>query len=386
MTLQEAIELLGVERSASPDEVRKAWLRAVRKYRPERDPEGFKRVTEAYELLEKARSWATIDLEPPDRPSEDGDLRPTSSNNVPKPPDRNAWDWVAGSFGQGIHEPPPPAVLARILQARQARSYSAAADLVLEVMEPGRVPIGREVLLSIAAGCVAEGNIELGRSILGLVEQSKGPGVETTDRGVPHAVVWDLFDEAERAPPALAAAFGKAVAEGDPLIAVPELHQARISDEVPAPYVPLASTPALARFMKDYTPPRPAPWGPDLFPSFRHFPILVAAIVAVVLLMVQTVDVDEAPTPDFPAHSFLIAAIQREHPAAADLVRARCAELPDLCPEWVTWGVQASFLDCDRPTRPEHENAEITKFLDQICAEERGAGPPVIDRTAPTEP
>jgi hypothetical protein len=38
------------------DELRRAYLRAVKAHSPERDPEGFQRVRAAYELL-CARPW-----------------------------------------------------------------------------------------------------------------------------------------------------------------------------------------------------------------------------------------------------------------------------------------------------------------------------------------
>jgi len=51
MHVQEARALLGVEPDADPKTVRRAYLRAVKKHKPERDPDGFQRVREAYELL-----------------------------------------------------------------------------------------------------------------------------------------------------------------------------------------------------------------------------------------------------------------------------------------------------------------------------------------------
>lgn len=50
MTPAEARELLGVEEGASADELRRAYLRRIKQHTPERDPEGFRRLREAYEL------------------------------------------------------------------------------------------------------------------------------------------------------------------------------------------------------------------------------------------------------------------------------------------------------------------------------------------------
>src|SRR4249920_2129058 len=43
--------VLGLEETADDDEVRAAYLAAVRRSPPDRDPEGFRRVREAYEAV-----------------------------------------------------------------------------------------------------------------------------------------------------------------------------------------------------------------------------------------------------------------------------------------------------------------------------------------------
>jgi hypothetical protein len=51
MSVDEAFEVLGVSRDATKDAVRRAYLRGVRAHPPERDPDGFQRIREAYDLL-----------------------------------------------------------------------------------------------------------------------------------------------------------------------------------------------------------------------------------------------------------------------------------------------------------------------------------------------
>ena len=51
MTLDEARMLLGIDAAATPDEARRAYLRLVKKHRPEQDPAGFQRVRAAYDLV-----------------------------------------------------------------------------------------------------------------------------------------------------------------------------------------------------------------------------------------------------------------------------------------------------------------------------------------------
>jgi hypothetical protein len=53
---KQALAELGLEAPASTEAIRRAYLRSVRKHPPERDPEGFRRVRQAYELL-RDRPW-----------------------------------------------------------------------------------------------------------------------------------------------------------------------------------------------------------------------------------------------------------------------------------------------------------------------------------------
>ncbi len=53
---------LGVKPEATPAELRKAYLQKVREHPPERDPETFKRVREAYETLRSPRKRAELTL------------------------------------------------------------------------------------------------------------------------------------------------------------------------------------------------------------------------------------------------------------------------------------------------------------------------------------
>jgi hypothetical protein len=54
MTLEEAASILEITLPCPRKEARKAYLRLVKVHKPERDPEGFRRVREAWECLERA--------------------------------------------------------------------------------------------------------------------------------------------------------------------------------------------------------------------------------------------------------------------------------------------------------------------------------------------
>jgi hypothetical protein len=53
MTVAEALELLGLSEVGTADEIRRAYLKGVRRCKPEKDPEGFLRLREAYELVSR---------------------------------------------------------------------------------------------------------------------------------------------------------------------------------------------------------------------------------------------------------------------------------------------------------------------------------------------
>jgi curved DNA-binding protein CbpA len=50
---EDPFSVLDVAPSATDEQVRAAWLEAVRLHPPDRDPEAFRRIREAYETLQK---------------------------------------------------------------------------------------------------------------------------------------------------------------------------------------------------------------------------------------------------------------------------------------------------------------------------------------------
>ena len=53
---------LGVNRTATESEIKRAYFGLVREHPPERDPEGFKRIRAAYEKLRASAARAETDL------------------------------------------------------------------------------------------------------------------------------------------------------------------------------------------------------------------------------------------------------------------------------------------------------------------------------------
>jgi len=54
--------VLGISRSASPEEIKRAYFDLVRKHPPERDPQGFKRIRLAYDSLKDSDKRSQTDL------------------------------------------------------------------------------------------------------------------------------------------------------------------------------------------------------------------------------------------------------------------------------------------------------------------------------------
>ena len=65
-TWDEALAVLGVSASATPEQVRAAYLEKVRQHPPDRDPEQFERVRDAYGRLRDPRSRINLIFEGPD--------------------------------------------------------------------------------------------------------------------------------------------------------------------------------------------------------------------------------------------------------------------------------------------------------------------------------
>ena len=75
-------DILGVEMGASDEEIHRAFLRATRKCPPDRDPEGFERIRDAYEKLKNgiSRFNAMIELV-----SKNGVSIKAIARNAPRP-------------------------------------------------------------------------------------------------------------------------------------------------------------------------------------------------------------------------------------------------------------------------------------------------------------
>lgn len=89
MTFDEALQEIGAAPGSSLDEIRRAYLRKTRTWNPATDPDGLRRLREAYELLQAELSQA-----PPATPPE-APVQPTAEPlpEAPDPQERRA-PWI----------------------------------------------------------------------------------------------------------------------------------------------------------------------------------------------------------------------------------------------------------------------------------------------------
>jgi curved DNA-binding protein CbpA len=69
MTQHEARKVLAIEAESGDAEIRAAYLRKVKEHPPDRDPQEFERVRDAYEMLrDRRRRMRSLLLEDPRQP------------------------------------------------------------------------------------------------------------------------------------------------------------------------------------------------------------------------------------------------------------------------------------------------------------------------------
>lgn len=160
MTSDEACELLVLKPGADSAAVRAAYLRAVKAHPPERDPDGFQRVREAYELLRRAPGPRPIVVTHPGQPV----VVPEPSAAAPAPIAPPAHTPIAPP----VQEPPPPPSAAPSVGDVATAWERAALD---GTGPPGRPASALHVATcAIEAGLVPDG-LRLLAAVRSVVEQ-----------------------------------------------------------------------------------------------------------------------------------------------------------------------------------------------------------------------
>lgn len=152
----EAREWLGVTEGVEPEALRRAYLRKVKEHKPERDPAGFQKTREAYELLAAARPVAS-EPSPSDPPAAAAGPPPELARlaELATPEERLAL------LEALIEEHPdqPHVVYELELELRVLGRGAEAAELLRGAIVRG-VPRAREALFAFHAERLTAGEIE----------------------------------------------------------------------------------------------------------------------------------------------------------------------------------------------------------------------------------
>lgn len=177
MTPGEARELLGVDENTAPDALRRAYLRKIKEHKPERDPEGFRRCREAYELLQHFAPFRGR------RPQTE--VEPSAEVAAEHPPDRG--DAPPYREPAPVVEPPPE----RVWFERLARLRSSAERIALLEEAIRELPESLDLVLELDAELAHVGRLRDGAEVLR----------QAAARGVRHAEEELFFAHAERLTP-----------------------------------------------------------------------------------------------------------------------------------------------------------------------------------------
>ncbi len=291
MTLEEARALLAVDRAAPKDTVRRAYLRLLKKHKPERDPDGFERLRRAYELavdfapegdpapraapkgeppVIAVREHRGVELPPPDPvPAGGGESAPP-----PKAREPSAWDHVRAAL-RAVH-------LGKFVEAEEGAVAGALAA--------GRSgeEIASEPFRTIALQLYARGEAMRARRVATAYDAYlRLTGNELQLLHGHGAVEWGFVRELARLPitfpDAALVTLAKAIVapEDERRVVLDQLTELDRPSYDRAVRLLRAHAPLLAAAISDVLPPvEPAPApsrGPDLW---RVAPLIVAVLLA----------------------------------------------------------------------------------------------------------
>jgi len=214
MTRDVALRELGLESGASPDEVRRAYLRRVKTRKPEADPAGFRRLREAYERA----------LQPAaDLPAHD-EWERTDPIETPDPAESFAGEAVLAEKPERAEEAEDEEDAEEEPLSRIDLGEGLTQDSVRRVME--------EILRLQASGALVE-SLRIHHRLREVLTGS-GQEMDLLDER-PTAAVWsllcELLDLPLDFPLEIRAAFARAVLAGDLDKALPDL--SRFASENP---------------------------------------------------------------------------------------------------------------------------------------------------------
>ena len=113
-------ELLGVPPGVNERDLRRAYVRLIRIYKPEQFPEHFRRIREAYEAVRSYAKFHTAFETPADSPTLSAESQPVGEP-VPATPE-------AGNFNTPVAERPRPQSLRRSLEEELDEAWNWAIE------------------------------------------------------------------------------------------------------------------------------------------------------------------------------------------------------------------------------------------------------------------
>jgi hypothetical protein len=282
MTRDAAFRALGVEPGTPPDEVRRAYLRGVKTCKPEVDPEGFRRLREAYELLSQSPPAVFSPEKPPVR-EEDAD----DPEDVEDPEDEEEESWqetdpIARSLdllAQGANREAADLVLQAMAEADARADFAhpsawSILQIVLFLQERSAVPESREVAERLEQRLKASGDALrlLGPQLASLL-----------------IVIREMLRLPDTFPPVVRSAVARAALSGDLGSTLPELAGLVETDPTAAEraYAQLRRMPVLGPIFRptlDPSPPPAAPPPPRQSPLNRPIPAWQGSLTFAVLL------------------------------------------------------------------------------------------------------
>jgi len=215
MTRDEAFGELGLDAEATPDQIRRAYARGVKTRKPEVDPDGFRRLREAYEQLSERRSASAprLVVETPRRTEDEAPEEPNSDpRDDPAPPPPSSWLELAD---QGEH-----AEAARLALAAMER-----ADARLDFETPSAWHILELILFLQERGAVPESKVLHDRLQQRLATSGSGPALLGRHGMTDLLFLRELLQLKPTFPAAVRAAIARAVRVGDLDSALPELEE-----------------------------------------------------------------------------------------------------------------------------------------------------------------
>jgi len=219
MEFAEALLALGVSGASewealSAEALKRAYLKKVRAHPPERDPEGFQRVREAYELLRALAPVQTaIRQRAPSTPSA------AMSAESPPPVAQPESDETERASRARKAEPDNTG-FARLQQALSQQQHDTAADVMIELYASAPRASPRpppQLVLSVITKQFIGGSQERGRRLFLAFEEDMARMNAPLSARL--AAVWKLLAElvvlSDKVPPAVTRALAGAIESGD---------------------------------------------------------------------------------------------------------------------------------------------------------------------------